>query len=172
MGDAFGAGRDGDGYLGTIRIRVGPITSVYSGVARFISQDLDRHEVIIEAEGRDKKTAGKAKAIVHVRLAEESGSTTVLVATDLTITGKIAQLGQGVIADVSAKLMEKFAQNLAERLMASYADEPPRSIEPNTGSGEVVDLDEMVRPWEKARVLGLVVAVGLVLWFIRSRRRC
>lgn len=54
-------GRDGEDYLGTIRVKVGPITSTYSGVARFVRQDPETYEATIEAEGRDTKSAGTAK---------------------------------------------------------------------------------------------------------------
>ena len=164
-------GRDGDDYLGTVRIKIGPITSTYSGAARFISQDPNSYEATIEAEARDTKASGTAKALVQARLRGESDSTTVEVVTDLAITGKVAQFGRGVIADVSEKLMEQFAQNLAAQLNAVAADEPSSPAESSTTRDEVLDLGQMALPKDKARILGLVLAALLVLLVVRSRSR-
>ena len=163
-------GRDGDNYLGTVRIKIGPITSLYSGVARFISQDPISHEATIEAEARDTKASGTAKALVHARLRGESGSTRVEVVTDLAISGKVAQFGRGVIADVSEKLMEQFSQNLAAQLGTAMADEPPVTVDSSTKSDQVLDLGQMALPKDKARILGLVLGALLVLVVLRSRR--
>jgi uncharacterized protein len=109
-------GFDGDSFTGTVRVKLGPITLTYSGKGRFVERDEAARRVVIEAGGRDTKSAGTASATVTAVLKEEGGATRAEVVTDLTVTGRPAQFGRGMIADVSAKLIGQFAQCLADEL--------------------------------------------------------
>ena len=117
-------GSDGDAYEGLVKVKVGPITSQYKGKASFTERDDDAHRLLMSASGRDTRGAGNASAEITVALeAVSEASTRVSVHTDLTITGKVAQFGRGVLADVSRKLMGQFAGNLAELVAADVASE-------------------------------------------------
>ncbi|MXV99411.1 MAG: hypothetical protein F4Y05_00235 [Acidimicrobiaceae bacterium] len=120
-------GSDGDVHEGLVKVKVGPISSQYKGKASFTERDDDAHRLLMSASGRDTRGAGNASAEITVSLeAVTEASTKVNVHTDLTITGKVAQFGRGVLADVSRKLMGQFADNLAELVAADVAaDESP-----------------------------------------------
>ncbi len=120
-------GSDGDVHEGLVKVKVGPISSQYKGKASFTECDDDAHRLLMSASGRDTRGAGNASAEITVSLeAVTEASTKVNVHTDLTITGKVAQFGRGVLADVSRKLMGQFADNLAELVAADVAaDESP-----------------------------------------------
>ena len=120
-------GSDGDVHEGLVKVKVGPITSQYKGKASFTERDDDAHRLLMSASGRDTRGAGNASAEITVTLeAVTETSTRVSVHTDLTITGKVAQFGRGVLADVSRKLMGQFADNLAALVAADVAsDETP-----------------------------------------------
>ena len=119
-------GSDGDVHEGLVKVKVGPITSQYKGKASFTERDDDAHRLLMSASGRDTRGAGNASAEITVALeALTETSTRVSVHTDLTITGKVAQFGRGVLADVSRKLMGQFADNLAELVAADVATEAP-----------------------------------------------
>lgn len=109
---------EGDEYRGIVKVKVGPITAQYKGAATFVEQDDANHRAVLKADGRDTRGAGNASALITAQ-AEAVGDarTKVTVSTDLTVTGKVAQFGRGVMADVSAKLMGQFADNL-EKLIA------------------------------------------------------
>ncbi len=108
-------GSDGNVHEGFIKVKLGPITSQYKGTATFAERDDTAHKLVLSASGRDTRGAGNASAQITVALeALSESSTKVNVETDLTITGKVAQFGRGVLADVSRKLMGQFADNLAE----------------------------------------------------------
>jgi carbon monoxide dehydrogenase subunit G len=109
---------DGDHITGHVRVKVGPITMTYAGQARFVQRDVDTHTVTIEASGKESRGAGTASATVHAVLTGEDGQTRVVMSTTLHVTGKPAQMGRGVLADVGGKLVERFAANLAEQLGA------------------------------------------------------
>jgi carbon monoxide dehydrogenase subunit G len=107
----------GDEFRGIVKVKVGPITAQYRGSARFVERDADAGRAVIEAEGRDARS-GTARATVSAQLTPTADGTTVAVTTDLHVTGRVAQFGRGVLADVSGRLLDQFA----ERLRADVLD--------------------------------------------------
>jgi len=114
-------GREGDAFTGTVKVKLGPINLTYGGTARFVSRDDAARVAVIEARGKETRGTGTAKATITCRLEEVSGGTDVLVETDLAITGKPAQFGRGVLADVSARLVDQFANCLAAEISPERA---------------------------------------------------
>jgi carbon monoxide dehydrogenase subunit G len=114
-------GQDGDTFTGKVKVKLGPISLTYGGTATITSQDEASHVAVIEATGKETRGSGTAKATITARLNEENGSTEVAVETDLTITGKPAQFGRGVLAEVSGKLITQFADCLAGKITADGA---------------------------------------------------
>jgi len=122
---------DGDEYLGSVKVKVGPITAQYKGKATFVEKDDANHKAVLKADGRDTRGAGNASALITADLQSLGDATTkVDVNTDLTITGKVAQFGRGVMADVSAKLMDQFAENLETMLESDTPGTEAMSSEP------------------------------------------
>jgi uncharacterized protein len=99
---------EGNEYRGGVKIKVGPITAQYKGKATFLEKDDVNHKAVLRAEGRDTKGQGNASATITATLIAAGTGTDVKVSTDLTITGKVAQFGRGVLADVSAKILGQF----------------------------------------------------------------
>ena len=123
-------GSDGDAHEGLVKVKVGPITSQYKGKASFAERDDANHRLLMSASGRDTRGAGNASAEITVTLEAVSDTATrVNVNTDLTITGKVAQFGRGVLADVSRKLMGQFADNLATLVAADVDSGDPAGAE-------------------------------------------
>ena len=180
-------GSDGDVHEGLVKVKVGPITSQYKGKASFTERDDAAHRLLMSASGRDTRGAGNASAEITVALeALTDASTQVSVHTDLTITGKVAQFGRGVLADVSRKLMGQFADNLAALVAADVAsDESSEAAEAEaaseSGDGgpaepaaeaaapeppaevEAVDLLEVAGAPVLKRLVPVVLAVVLIL---------
>lgn len=108
---------DGDEYRGSVKVKVGPITTQYKGQATFVEQNRDDYRVVLRGEGRDTRGAGNANALITASLESLAPDRTrVNVVTDLKVTGKVAQFGRGVMTDISAKLMGQFANNLETML--------------------------------------------------------
>ena len=110
---------EGDEYRGGVKIKVGPITAQYKGKATFLSKDDVNHVAVLKAEGRDTKGQGNASATITATLKTAGEGTDVVVSTDLTITGKVAQFGRGVLADVSAKILGQFVNCLEHDVLAT-----------------------------------------------------
>jgi carbon monoxide dehydrogenase subunit G len=109
---------EGDEYRGIVKIKVGPITAQYKGAARIVETDEAVHKVVLKADGRDTRGQGNASATVTATLTADGGGTLVHIDTDLNITGKVAQFGRGVMADVSSKLLGQFATNLERDVLS------------------------------------------------------
>jgi carbon monoxide dehydrogenase subunit G len=109
---------EGEVYRGIVKIKVGPITAQYKGQAVMVEKDDVAHVALLEATGRDTRGAGNASAAIKAILTDHGDSTHVSVLTDLTVTGKVAQFGRGVLADVSAKLLDQFVVNLEATVLA------------------------------------------------------
>ena len=108
---------EGDSFAGTVKIKLGPIAMTYKGKGTYVTRDEAAHEVVIEANGRDSRGNGTANATVTASLAAEgTDRTAVSMVTDMTITGKPAQFGRGVISDVADKIIGQFAACVARRL--------------------------------------------------------
>src|ERR1700722_2483614 len=112
---------DGDDIAGKIKVKVGPITQVYAGKAHFTERNREAHVVVLEASGRETRGSGTASATVRSELVPDGDQTEVTVLTNLNVTGKAAQFGRGVLAEVSGKLVGIFADNMARMLAAEQA---------------------------------------------------
>lgn len=110
---------DGDEVTGRVKIKVGPITASYAGTARFVTKDESAHRFVLQASGRETRGSGTASATVEVRMSEDESATRVTVSTELDITGRQAQFGRGVMADIAARLTDQFASCLAAQLTGS-----------------------------------------------------
>ncbi len=180
---------DGDDYKGVVKVKVGPITAQYKGVATFQVRDEADHRVVLAASGRDTRGQGNANATITAQLTGSGDRTRVSLSTDLTITGKVAQFGRGALGDVSEKLLTQFVDNLHTSVLATADDETEpevvASTEPDGATGapravvnntepEPIDLLETAGLPVAKRLLPLLavlVGVVVVIGVMRRRRR-
>ncbi|MGH9211958.1 MAG: SRPBCC family protein [Acidimicrobiales bacterium] len=180
-----------DEYRGVVRVKVGPITAQYKGAARFLEKDDDAHRAVLRAEGRETRGQGNANATVTAELVRDGDGTKVSVVTDLMITGKVAQFGRGVLADVSSKLLDQFVACLEQKLEAggpgsgtSASGTAGAAGADGDGAGSTgsasakatapaapVDLLDAAGAPVAKRVLPIAVATAAVLWVLRRVRR-
>lgn len=107
---------DGDDYHGIVKIKVGPVSAKYAGVARFVEKNAQAHRAVIRAAGKDVGGQGQVEALFTVTLTEQGQGTRVQVNTDLDLSGRVAQFGRGIVADVAGKILTRFAKNLQAEL--------------------------------------------------------
>lgn len=138
---------EGDEYRGIVKVKVGPITAQYKGKATFTELDAVAYRAVLEGTGRDTRGQGNANATITAELTPAGGGTHVVVTTDLTVTGKVAQFGRGVLADVSAKLLNQFVDNLETTVLVDLAD-----------TAEVAEVGQVVEVVEAGAFVDAVVA--------------
>ncbi len=111
---------DGDD-VARLKVKVGPVSLTYKGTATFKDRDEADRSVLVEASGKEMRGSGTASATVRAALRPENGSgpasaTLVTLHTTLNVTGRPAQFGRGVITEVGSRLIDRFADNLAQQL--------------------------------------------------------
>lgn len=121
---------EGDEYRGIVKVKVGPITAQYKGKARFTELDEGAKRAVLMADGRETRGQGNATATITASLEADGEGARVHVLTDLAVTGRVAQFGRGVLADVSAKLLDQFVACLEADVLSGEAkvtvpDTPP-----------------------------------------------
>lgn len=176
---------EGDEFHGSVKVKLGPINLTYKGKAAFVEKDVAAHRVVIDARGKDARGAGTAAAMVTATLVSDGdASTKVDVHTELDITGKPAQFGRGVMVDVGNKIIGQFADHLADMLSSpeiaaaedgvgctsSSPTAAAPAAQPQRRAAEHIDLMEHAGPAVAKRLAPVLVAL-VVLVFLRRRRR-
>ena len=186
---------EGDEHRGIVKVKVGPITAQYKGVARIVDRDREGGRLVLRAEGRETRGQGNANALITANLVADGDATDVTINTDLTVTGKVAQFGRGVLADVSAKLLTQFVACLEADVLAAEeaapgpaptaapapAAVPASSVPANGETGQVrriestpappVDLMGTAGAPVAKRVAPGVAWLFVTVWLMRRRRR-
>ncbi len=104
-------------YTGTMTIKVGPVTSSYKGKVVFEKLDEAAHTAEIVATGQDVRGKGGADMRMKSSLKELAAAETEVTATSsVNITGILAQMGRGMIQDVSDQLFGVFSKNMRAAL--------------------------------------------------------
>lgn len=147
---------DGDVYTGRMKVKVGPIQVSYRGTAEVTEIDEEAKRASISANGKETRGAGTAKADVTASLREEGGETVVTVVSDINVTGKPAQFGRGVMADVGEKIIGQFA----ERLEAMLREEPAEAAAPSGDGQAAAAAEATTEPGAEPAAAAAAAAAG------------
>ncbi|WP_031466906.1 SRPBCC family protein [Sciscionella sediminilitoris] len=174
---------EGNEFRGTVKVKLGPVSLLYKGTGKFEQTEEATRTVVIAASGKDSRGNGTAAATVTVTLSESGAGTSGAVETDLNITGKPAQFGRGMIAEVSGKILASFAECLADKLATPEAatgqEEPEPAASPDEPApqpkpqGEAIDLMDYAGGTVAKRALPAALAAVLlaVLFSVLRRKR-
>jgi carbon monoxide dehydrogenase subunit G len=186
---------EGNEYRGIVKVKVGPIQAQYKGKAIFIERDDVNFKAVLDASGRDTRGQGNASATITAQLEAAGDKTHVTVTTDLTVTGKVAQFGRGVLADVSAKILTQFVDNLEQTVLvddvlapvadvpaevasaaapdaSAVAEEAPTIRKIDQPEPDAIDLLQAGSPILKRAVPVLGVAIGALIVYARGLEVC
>jgi carbon monoxide dehydrogenase subunit G len=111
-----------DAYKVAIKVKVGPMSMTYKGDVQIVERDDAAKTATLRAKAKEARGQGTADAHVRMALAEAGGGTHAALETEVQLSGRVAAMGRGVIADVSGRLVETFARNLAEMLEGGPAE--------------------------------------------------
>ncbi len=179
-------------------VKIGPITARYKGTVKIEEADEQAHRAVMRAHARDARGQGTAAATITSTMEAGDDGTRVRVQTDMRITGPAAQFGRGVMQDVSAKMMGRFADCLAglmgeegapaadaapvEKPAAAAKAEDAAAKEPAPAAAapasppprptdEVLDLGEVSRDAVLKRVAPVAAGAAALLLLLLLRRR-
>ena len=116
-----------DTYDGEVKIKVGPLGVSYAGQLKLVDASREELKLTIRATGHEQHGAGNADARVIAQLKESDGGTAVEIVTDLSIRGKVAQFGHGVIGQVTDSIIQQFAVNVEAMLNGEGDPAQPRA---------------------------------------------
>jgi carbon monoxide dehydrogenase subunit G len=164
-------------YAGTMTVKVGPVSTSYRGQVRFEQLDKATGTAVIVASGQDVRGKGGADMRMTSHVVERSpGETEVTVVSDVNITGILAQMGRGMIEQVSDQMFEIFTNAVRIELEGNAASGAP----PGTARAPAAEPIEVVSFGGKlvGRAVGramrrpgfwaaVVVVVILVVWLSR-----
>jgi carbon monoxide dehydrogenase subunit G len=102
-------------YLGKVKVKLGAITTAYKGEVKFASVDESGHAIQLVGEGRETG-GGTAKGKVDIVLETVETGTQMRIDVTVDLTGKVMQMGRGMIKGVSAQLFKQFATNMQGQL--------------------------------------------------------
>lgn len=125
-------GQEGaDTYLGTMKIKVGPVTSEFKGKATLSDIDPTAHRLKLTGTGDDVSGGGSARMIMDLGVSAHAEGSEVQVVADVEIAGKLVRFGRGMIEGISKQLFKQFVERARERITsAAAAEEPAGSAAP------------------------------------------
>jgi uncharacterized protein len=113
-------------WKATMKVKFGPMSFAFATDVRHEEVDATARRAVISARAREMRGRGGGQATIESRLAAVNGGTRVEIVTDLTLSGAVAQFGRGMVEDVSAQMVNGFAECLKAELSQPEEGEPPR----------------------------------------------
>jgi carbon monoxide dehydrogenase subunit G len=177
-----------DQYVVAMRVKLGPISMEYKGNVEIVSKDPVAHRAVLHASGKELRGQGAAEADAEMLLSEDGDATVAVIKTDVKLSGRAASMGQGVIADVSKKMIDTFSTNLASMLVPATpapADDAadPQAARATPAAAPFVPADDASLPvlsvigsvvmdrLRRPRVAAGIALAALVAFVMRRRRR-
>jgi carbon monoxide dehydrogenase subunit G len=109
---------DDRSYRANVKVKLGPMQLAYRGEITIAEADEAARRTMLEAKANEARGQGTARATITTVLTEQDEGTRAAVTTDLQLTGRVAQMGRGIVEDVSNRLMGQFAECLSQRAAA------------------------------------------------------
>jgi uncharacterized protein len=97
-----------------VKIRLGSMSMNYVGPTEIVERDDDAHRAVLTGRARETRGQGSTDARIEIQLRESGEGTEVAIGSEINVSGKAAQMGEGVIAGVTEGMIGEFADNLAQ----------------------------------------------------------
>jgi uncharacterized protein len=129
----------------------------YAGVVAIVEHDDDARTAAMRARGSEARGQGNVDAMMRMAVADrEGGGSHVDVSTEMQVTGRVAQMGQGIMQDVAVRMIGEMARTM-EALLA-----------PAATSDAVAGADAPPGPPHEAKP---IKGISLILGVLRDRIR-
>jgi uncharacterized protein len=155
-----------DEYVVGMRVKVGPISMEYKGNVEILEKDAVAHRAVLSGSGRELRGQGAAEARAEMLLSQEGDDTVATIKTDVKLSGRAASMGQGVITEVSKKLVDTFSTNLATMLAPVEAP----AVDAPGPSATAAATPQPLAPSDDAALPVLSVVGSVIVARLRSRR--
>jgi carbon monoxide dehydrogenase subunit G len=164
-------------WQGTMTVKVGPVSSSYKGKVAFAKLDSASHTAQIVATGQDIRGRGGADLRLTSSLVSKApGETEITTNSHVNVTGILAQMGRGMVQDVSDQMFQIFSQRVRAELERAPADTPSTapppgpSPTPSPAKAEALDIGAMgARAAVRRPVFWIALAAAAVLAYLLFR---
>src|SRR5712692_7329405 len=158
-------------YKGRIGVRLGPVALTLAGIVKFEEIDDAKNTARVSAQGTDAKGRGGANAASVFRLEPAGSGSKVLVHTNLTLSGAVAQYGRGVgiIQATATQIMNQFAKRLKDKLVQEgAAAAAASSVAPSPAQSSPSIVPAASKPISGLALMAKVVWASIAGLFRRS----
>ena len=119
--EVVGAREDGS-HDAKVTVKVGPMKMSYAGVVSIIEHDDAARTAAMRARGAEARGQGNVDATMRMAVSErEGGGSHIDVSTEMQVTGRVAQMGQGIMQDVAVRMIGEMARNMEALLTPAPA---------------------------------------------------
>src|ERR1039458_9948657 len=154
-------GQDGEDNKVSIKVKIGAVSSHFQGAVRFVEKNESTHSTKIRGSGKDLGGKASAVATIVAKLEKVSSDRTrIVVETDLAMTGRLAQFGSGVIADISSRMISQFTDNLHKAIISQSGAAAPGDLAIAVTPGP--ESDTATTPPKEPAALDLGAVMGLI----------
>jgi len=126
--------REDGAYDALVTMKMGPMSLTYKGVIEIVEQDDAAKTAVMRAKATEAKGQGTAQATLTMNISDAGdGKTNVKVGSDILVTGRVAQMGRGIMTDVAGKMIGEMAKAMEATLVAGAeakerGEAPPESV--------------------------------------------
>lgn len=137
-------------WKGKVTVKLGAVSLAYKGKVSMTERDDEAFRAVMDAQGTETRGKGTASATVTSSLeALDDGGTRVVIDTDLKMSGQAAQMGRGMIGDVSQRMTDQFAECLRQQLQGP--EEEPTDETPGGEAADAASAAAAARPAAQRR---------------------
>ena len=104
--------RDDGSYDANVTVKLGPVKMKYKGTIAIAESDPEARTATMLAKGAEERGQGTAQAKLNMAVSARDTGSHVTVSADMLITGRVAQMGRGVMQDVARRMIDQMAQNM------------------------------------------------------------
>jgi len=166
-------------WQGTMTVKVGPVSSSYKGKVAFEKLDSASRTAQIVATGQDVRGRGGADLrLTSSLVAKAPGETEITTSSHVNVTGILAQMGRGMVQDVSDQMFQVFSQRVRAELESAPAAAPPATTTsapvqapaPVPATPEALDIGAMgARAAVRRPVFWIAVAAAALVAYLLFR---
>lgn len=109
-------------FIGSVKLKIGAITTKYAGTITYTTADKSEYLCVMLAEAKEKG-GGTVSGTITTRLAQVDGAVEATVESCIDMTGRVVQVGRGMIEGVAAQIIGKFVKNIKMTLELPVVEE-------------------------------------------------
>ncbi|MCP4767542.1 MAG: SRPBCC family protein [Gammaproteobacteria bacterium] len=106
-------------FKGTVKVKVGPVTSVFNGDIEVQGIDAQQKQLILFGKGADSKGSSSASMLLTATIVDAAdGHCELMGNAEVTVNGKLASFGGRMMDSISDQILQKFADNFSNNVIA------------------------------------------------------